>query len=178
MEADEYLDHSSGNGSLDKEQCYVDANALTHEDGRSEMETTFNADEGEQGILMSDGKRRPWQYLYKQHENHYSDDSSERHNEASIRRDASTFCNQVDCSTHQHRRVLYYVDELSLNEFGSWSVEKVICALIAQVCNVDDRWIQRESLFLQLLHSLDTDKSEIKRVRRTVQCKIEGNCND
>ena len=195
------LDHSAGSGALGTEECLIDDNSLIEADGRSEMETSFDQNYSGQGILMSDGERRPWWYLYKQNENHYGDDTSvspdndtdltpeqkkwfvaykeiedddnDPEKQANIRRDAATFCGHADLTDHQQQRVLYHVDHLEINEFGQCSTEAVILALIAYVANLDDRWIQRENEFRELLESLEISSDKVKRVTRKVQEKVE-----
>lgn len=164
------LDYSAGSGALDTQECLIDNDTLIEADGRSDMETSFNPSDADNGLLMSDGKRRTWNYLYKQNENHYGDDKG---TDANIRRDAATFCGHADLTEYQQQRVLFHVDRLDINDFGQTSTEAVILALIAYVANLDDRWIQREQEFRELQNSLEISSDKVKRVTRQVQDKVD-----
>lgn len=166
------LDYSAGSGTLDETDTFVNEHGLSEADGRSEMETYFNPNDADKGVLMSDGQRRSWKQLHSHHEDHYGDDYQERKRKADVRRDASTFSETVDLTDHQKNRVMFHVDDLKINDFGQTSSEAVILALIAFVANVDDRWIQRESEFRELQDSLEISSDKVKRVTRQVQEKV------
>ena len=171
MERNE-LDFNAGSGSLSQTDVFSDTNSINESDGRSQMKTSFDQDyDGD--VLMSDGERRPWWYLYKYNQGHYDSEDKEVRRQTKFRRDAATWSSHVDLSPHQKRRVLFHVDDLDINEFGQTSTEEVIVALIAFIANKDNRWIQREKEYQNLLNSLNISSDKVKKVSRRLRDLVE-----
>jgi len=136
-------------------------------------ETTFYDRDSNSSITRSDGSElsygRLW-YLQHGHSPSVTDDDSEQQRREQFReRQLLTVCNQLGVGENQEEEAIELLQEVDLDQFGSLKEEAAILAIITFVCNRNDWWVQRSSIFRELRKGMDVSEDHLRQSRQKLR---------
>lgn len=194
-----WIDRAAGSGSLSATEGWAQNKHTDYEyanDGRSDTRTTFywtNGDQTPSHLRSRDrhqkhrdvDDRRSWDELAKWNDGKGEPSRKQDNYDADVRRWTQTFCNQLDLTGYQYRRVLYIVEEdLDLGEFGWIPAEHVILGTISLVIDAEtnpdpddwtpEDWIIYRDDFEELMDSTEMERGTLWSVRKRVHHESES----
>lgn len=172
------LDRTDGNGSRSREEDWLDANTTASEHQWSTAETTF---------YMSDvpaHKREQFSNLYDWHHGKGESDRSSTLPRMKMVADTETFCAVLELPEPLRERILHIMQDIDIssNNFGGKSYEKIILAVISLVH--DEHLSSRppgevdfqqrlifDGDFRELMESNSIGSKELRGVREQIRSK-------
>lgn len=149
------------------EDDMIDEDGLVHNDGRSNTETYFLADDVE---YASKSRRVQFHRLAKINDGMYN------RNDSDVRaaRNAEyvdIYCGAVELNEYQRDCVKNAVVTMDLRTFGGVQTEHIILAIMCVVAERDMRQLDEEPEFQDLMIANDLDMNELKRLRKMARYK-------
>lgn len=180
------LERGEGSGSLASIENKYDGEEYEDKDDRAETRTTYYERDVDDLEVSERRKKRLKSMLRRQEgenpgEAYYQGrkDRKQQNRGEWKRRVVSTFASQLDLTRRQKERTKHLViDVLDINTFGYYSTEQVVLATVNVVAREDDRWIEDEDQFRQLMVESDLEVDErpdmdsLKTLRRMVRDRI------
>lgn len=174
------LDRSDGNGSRSREEDWLDANTTASENQWSTAETTFYMSE------VPKHKKKRFKSLYDRHHGKGESDRSSTLARMKMMADTESFCAMLELSQPLRERVVHIMQDIdiSANNFGGKSYEKIILAVISLVhdehlsaqpkgaIDFDQRLIFDDD-FRELMDSNSIGSREMRGVRDQIRQKTE-----
>lgn len=151
-----------------EERGWIDNEAYISNDGRSDTQTTFYA----RG--MWDGtpaKKEYYEWLARLNDGYGDTTRKDKNNKSDWKRMVDVYSGQFEFSDYQQERVQHIVNSISM-DFGSYSHEKSILAICTIVANESNRMIRSEDIYCDLLDSIESDKKDIRRLRKLVRGRM------
>lgn len=154
----DFLDFSAGSGSVDRFDVEYDFEVPRSDDGRGKYATGFR--------LFDVEDRSKWERLLRLHLGVGESSRKEDNREVNRCRDVEAFVSGLGVTDAQRERCVFLVRELELEEVNRRaSFEVIALGVISLVLNSDDRWVQREECWVDLLDGLGVEKSEVRSIR-------------
>jgi len=187
-----WIDRSAGNGSLSQTDGWSQNQHSEYEfanDGRSDTRTTFywtQNDETPSHMRSRDRHqqhrdpedRRSWDELAKWNDGVGEPSRKQDNFEADVRRWTQTFCNQLNLTDYQYKRVLYVVEHIEMGEFGWIPAEHIILGTISLVIDSEtdadpeewspDDWIVYRDDFEELMEDTHMERGTLWTVRKRI----------
>jgi len=110
-----------------------------------------------------------WDWLNQVHNGRTSQSRKEEKRYNDIRRDAKTFCSQLDMTEYQRERVLSLLDDVESFHHGQYRAEAVVFAAITLVANVDGWRIRNEDIFHKLRDERDVSSNQVREMRKQLR---------
>jgi len=183
----DHLQRHRGYGSREASEDWLDENSRIEDNKWTSSQTTFwPGDTDGLGNTLPEHMQRRFEQLRKQHDR-YAEEGETYNRKTTIRyghimNDVYTFCNICELPAYQTESVASIIKtaNISSNVFGGKSYEKIILAVMSLVVdrdiettdNLDTRLIVQDS-FKELMDSVGLGMTELRRVRRTVQERID-----
>lgn len=155
------------NGPNDKRReslAKSDVSAPDAIDSDSDAATWFNPKEADDYYKYD-------KLTYAQHGRHKGADYSERQNESDTKRDIEILAGQMDVTEYQQNRCQHIIsrDIDDLSEIGTWDRRVVIFALLTLIVNKEQRHIQQEDRYGDLIDDIGTSRSAIHEARERLR---------
>lgn len=179
------FDRSTGNGSRNGTDDWLDAQSIFDNEWGSAAATTFNPqDTDAYGHRIPKAKQEKFQSLYELHNGKMEKSRKSDIRTSHIENDAKTFMSVLEMPDPQRERAMLILDDLDIssNNFGSRPYEKIIlaiCTLVAdealgqqQNPSVEDRLFLRDE-FRDLMDCTKTSSTDIRKLRRDIRDKSD-----
>lgn len=187
-----WLDRSAGNGALDTTDGWAQNKHAEYEfanDGRSDTRTTFYWSEGDETPAHMRNRdrhqqhrdpedRRSWDELAKWNDGVGEPSRKQDNYEADVRRWTQTFCNQLNLTGYQYKRVKYVVEHIEMGDFGWIPAEHIILGTISLVIDAEtdadpeewspDDWIVYRDDFEELMDDTNMERGTLWTVRKRI----------
>lgn len=135
----------------------MDDQAVIEHDGRAKTRTGFDPRDSDDP--------ETWQRRLDIQDGKWNRDENPGRAKAVQKRTAMTWCNALEMTTLQEDRVVWLLERIETNLFGTYSYEDIIIGLITIVANEDGRWIRDEEKFRDICRANDLSMKRVRSIR-------------
>jgi hypothetical protein len=177
------FDRTTGNGSRDATDDWLDEQSIFDNEWGSAAATTFNPNDTDgNGHTIPKERQEKFESLYELHNGKMEKSRKSDIRTSYIENDARTFMSVLEMPDTQRERVLMILDELDIssNNFGARRYEQIILAICTLVSDevlgnrpdpsVENRLLLRDE-FRDLMDCTKTSSSDIRKLRRDIREK-------
>lgn len=178
------LSREEGDGAGDEIDDLYDSEEYQTKDQRAETRTTYYESDIDKHVTdprLAKQLRRALQWQEGQYTTSENDKSrGQQNHEEDKRRVVGTLGSQLDLTKQQKARTEHLVlDVISVNSFGSYSMEQVTLAVINVVARESGRWIEDENDFRNYMERVGIKNGEghadldtMRRLRALVRERV------
>lgn len=157
----------------DEDDVDRDVDFTSKDDGRSQSRTWFHANDGDHnGDPLDDPEK--WERLSQVNNGQLHDSEyPSRRNGSETRRDIDVVATQLDVTEYQKKRCKHIIETVGdLRE--KWSSDRmvVVFAMMTLIVNEDDRHIQRENVYGEMIEEIGTSRSAIHSLREKLRVHL------
>ncbi|UBF23153.1 hypothetical protein M1M34_gp002 [Haloarcula tailed virus 2] len=157
------FDTSMGTGAALEIDDIIDDEAIIENDGRSLTRTMFYASEVS---YDSPKRRRQMERLAKWNDGMWDSSRASQNFKADMNRIKEGFCQEIELTDFQTECVLWTMERMPVNRFGSYNTEKVTMAVITIICERDRRPVDDEPAFQNIMKDIGMTGKQLRSVRK------------
>ena len=141
----------------------IDEEAIIENDGRSSGRTMFYASDAD---YDNEKMAARMERLAKWNDGMWESDRATQNFKADMNRIKENLCQEVNLTKFQTESVLWTMERMPVNYFGSHTTEKVTMAVITLICEEDHRNIDDEEEFVQVMRDVGMNGKDLRSIRK------------